>query len=468
MKKHILILFALAATILSINAMAITEDPCKPTQIHTALSHAYTSDSQLSSSPLKIIFHTSQACPGAHIKVATPSGQKIHVNSTTVDNFSTKYEGTPYSTFIHVFDLPVLPFEQAYHYTCFSNAQNGDPTGPFEFYLTSPTATKNTTTVLMYGDMGYGSRTYKMVETITNLAKNNFSKIAAVIHYGDIAYTLEAEGGKHGDKFMNGIQPIAARLPYMILPGNHEVRQNFTNVAMRFRMPRHEASKNHLFSYNIGKIHFVHFSFDLLSVYNDLLNITTDFLRQDLKEANANRAHRPWIVVTSHRPIWLAGMPSYENRQFDASQNPDDCIPECHIPAYIYSAIEKILYEHKIDIYIAGHIHHYERMFPLYRKKIMPYKKHAGDARHHYIEDPQGPVHILQGSPIAGVVADDTSYPAKGIAAAKGLVSSFAALHAINGTHLHFENIISETGQVSDFMYLIKKKPTSLNIKTFI
>lgn len=465
--KPLAIFFALAA-VLILNATAITENPCKPTQIHTALSHAYTSGASASSSPLKIIFHTSQECPGAHIRVGTPNGDNIRVNSTTIDNFSTKYQGTPYSTFVHIFDLPALPFEQAYHYTCFADAKTTDPVGPFSFYLTSPNATKNTTTVLMYGDMGYGSRTYKMVETITNLAKNNFSKIAAVVHYGDIAYTLEAEGGKHGDRFMNGIQPIAARLPYMILPGNHEVRQNFSNVAMRFRMPRHEASKNHLFSYNIGKIHFVHFSFDLLSVYPELLNITTDFLRKDLKEANADRAHHPWIVVTSHRPIWLAGMPSYESRHFDASHNPDDCIPECHIPAYIYAAIEKILYEQKIDLYIAGHIHHYERMFPLYRKKIMPYNKRAGDAHHHYIVNPQAPVHILQGSPVAGVVADDTTYPAKGIAAAKGLVSSFAAIHAINGTHLLFENIISETGKVSDFMYLIKRKPSAFNIKEFL
>jgi len=413
---------------------------------------------------LKIIFHTAQACPGAHIQVILPSGDKIQVNSTTVDQFSTQYQNTPYQTFIHIFDLPVLPFEQAYHYTCFSDAKKNLPTGPFPFYLTSPNARKNTTTVLMYGDMGYGSRTYKMVDTITNLAKNNFSQIAAVVHYGDIAYTLEAEGGKHGDRFMNGIQPIAARLPYMILPGNHEVRQNFSNVAMRFRMPRHEASKNHLFSYNIGNIHFVHFSFDLLSVYPELLSVTTDFLRKDLKAANANRAHRPWIVVTSHRPIWIAGMPSYEDRHFDAKLNPDDCIPECHIPAAIYAAIEEILYNQKVDLYIAGHIHHYERMFPLYKKKVMHYDKRAGDAHHHYIVNPQAPVHVLQGSPVAGVAVDDIVFPASGIAASKATVSSFAAIHAINSTHLYFENIVSASGKVNDWMYLIKHKPSVINM----
>jgi hypothetical protein len=42
-----------------------------------------------------------------------------------------------------------------------------------------------------------------------------------VIHSGDISY---ADGYEpHWDDFFNKIQPIAASVPYMVSPGNHEV-----------------------------------------------------------------------------------------------------------------------------------------------------------------------------------------------------------------------------------------------------
>ena len=42
-----------------------------------------------------------------------------------------------------------------------------------------------------------------------------------VIHSGDISY---ADGYEpHWDDFLNKVQPIAAKVPYMVSPGNHEV-----------------------------------------------------------------------------------------------------------------------------------------------------------------------------------------------------------------------------------------------------
>lgn len=44
----------------------------------------------------------------------------------------------------------------------------------------------------------------------------------AIIHAGDIAYNLYGKDGIVGDEFMNKIQTIAAYVPYMVAPGNHE------------------------------------------------------------------------------------------------------------------------------------------------------------------------------------------------------------------------------------------------------
>jgi hypothetical protein len=65
---------------------------------------------------------------------------------------------------------------------------------------------------------------------------------------------------------MNQIQTIAAYLPYMTCPGNHEWAYNFSNYVNRFSMPNYDdptsigGDNNHFFSLDIGPVHLVSFS----------------------------------------------------------------------------------------------------------------------------------------------------------------------------------------------------------------
>lgn len=43
-----------------------------------------------------------------------------------------------------------------------------------------------------------------------------------IIHVGDFAYDMHDDNGALGSQFLNSIQPIATKLPYMVCPGNHE------------------------------------------------------------------------------------------------------------------------------------------------------------------------------------------------------------------------------------------------------
>jgi len=63
--------------------------------------------------------------------------------------------------------------------------------------------------------------------------------IEGAIHIGDFAYELDSRYGRIGDKFGNLIEPIAGRLPYMGIPGNHEYKHghNATHFRERFNMP---------------------------------------------------------------------------------------------------------------------------------------------------------------------------------------------------------------------------------------
>ncbi|XP_039768234.1 acid phosphatase type 7 isoform X2 [Ornithorhynchus anatinus] len=59
----------------------------------------------------------------------------------------------------------------------------------------------------------------------------------AVLHVGDFAYNMDQDNARVGDRFMRLIEPVAATLPYMTCPGNHEERYNFSNYKARFNMP---------------------------------------------------------------------------------------------------------------------------------------------------------------------------------------------------------------------------------------
>lgn len=41
---------------------------------------------------------------------------------------------------------------------------------------------------------------------------------------GDFAYNMDQDNARVGDRFMRLIEPVAASLPYMTCPGNHEER----------------------------------------------------------------------------------------------------------------------------------------------------------------------------------------------------------------------------------------------------
>jgi hypothetical protein len=37
-----------------------------------------------------------------------------------------------------------------------------------------------------------------------------------------MAYDMDTDNGRYGDQYMNSIESIAAYIPYMTCPGNHE------------------------------------------------------------------------------------------------------------------------------------------------------------------------------------------------------------------------------------------------------
>jgi len=318
----------------------------------------------------------------------------------------------------------------------------------------------------------------------------------AAIHVGDIAYDLDTikdarrtgdtglSGGK-GDEFMRDLQPVASAVPYMVCPGNHETNFNFTAYTHRFNgMPSNaeplpamaglniaNMSNNWWYSYNVGNAHIVSLNAPastLPSQYTKASRYKWDYpkelgwqqyrwLAQDLKAARANTS-APWIFVYSHYPMycsnggyntsgtgdcgWLANIMRNGLQAFDGIEG--------GAPGW-----EALLQQYKVDMYIAAHVHNYERILPVYNGTSDPKWMQTPNR----IEKADAPVHVVTGS--AGNVelqeGFDSPIP---FSYYRTLDYGYNRMLIHNNTHLEwlYVNVTGEQGygEVTDHMWLIK------------
>ena len=69
-----------------------------------------------------------------------------------------------------------------------------------------------------------------------------------IIHVGDFAYNMATDNGRVGNEFMRQIEPVAAYVPYMTCPGNHEYYEdyNMSSYKAHFSMPEERYCSIHL------------------------------------------------------------------------------------------------------------------------------------------------------------------------------------------------------------------------------
>ncbi|KAJ9201185.1 hypothetical protein DTO021D3_6091 [Paecilomyces variotii] len=235
---------------------------------------------------------------------------------------------------------------------------------------------------------------------------------------GDMSVLYES----NWDLWQQWMNNLTTKIPYMVLPGNHEAscsefdgpnnvltaymnedkanstapksaltyyscppsQRNFTAYINRFRMPGSETGgvDNFWYSFDYGLAHFIaldaetDFAYspewpfirdvdgkDILPSEND--TFVTDsgpFGKIDNNEYKNNKAYQqyqwlvkdlasidrqktPWVIVMSHRPMYSTQTATYQSD--------------------VRNAWEELLLKYKVDAYLAGHIHWYERLLPL-------------------------------------------------------------------------------------------------------
>jgi len=384
-----------------------------PEQLHLALGE--------DPSVVTVSFVSSKAFPKCQCSLADAQSKKI-IASFAGD--TSQYTDGNWIGLMHVVRMDGMQADTTYSYTC-------DDSKTFYTFRTAPVVGTLPVTIAAVADLGEDcDRVGCGNATIAALAAD--TSYSMLVHAGDLAYT-------HGhpmiwDNFMLEMQPITTRVPYMVCVGNHEHYFNFSGYRSRFNMPGSlaKANQNLWYSFDHGGVHWAAFSTE-----HDL-EMQTAWLEMDLKTADANRAKVPWVVVFAHKPLYCSTNDYYD----------------CRVGAEkIASVIEPLLKKYKVDLMLAGHLHNYERSWPVF----------GGNVTAKSYVDPQATTHIIIGG--AGDdegLTDRWLTPPDWSATHDGKDVGYARLHFENATIMKFDYVHSASGKVADSFTIVRSVAPSM------
>ncbi|GFR45131.1 hypothetical protein Agub_g6511 [Astrephomene gubernaculifera] len=344
----------------------------------------------------------------------------------------------------------------------------GDPTSADgwseeQWFWAAPEASPHATVrILAVADMGQGeldgslegSEMFASLNTTRRMAAEGGGAAGGVgapysllLHNGDLSY---ARGyGTQWDNFMHQIQPLAARMPYMVAAGNHErdwpgsgdifqVEDSGGECGVpmerRFAMP-YQGTGKQWYAFEYGPVFFLQYSTEQPFEPG---SEQYEFIVQTLRRVDRRRT--PWLVMGGHRPIYIA---STNTMWPDGDQ---------HVSQMLRDALEELMMEYRVDLTLHGHHHSYQRTCPLYR----------GACQHADAEGVAGgPVHLVIGHAGAGLsmnIMDPLPVWLKSLS----LWWGYARME-VSGTHLSVEVVSDEDGRLLDSFQL--RKPANWGAK---
>jgi len=341
---------------------------------------------------------------------------------------------------LHTAALQGLEAGQTYYYVAKLDDAHTSP----EFSFVIPReGSSHPLRFLVVGDLGYEGGRPTFERMMDKLRGPDGEPAEAVIHVGDLAYHLEGLGGMEGDQFLRMVEPLSARVPYMTCVGNHErgIGKRYIHYIARFRMPGPARQNGNMwYSFNVGMVHFVAISTDYIDDRDkEGFAVEREWLLRDLEKAQANRAKRPWIIVFGHHPLYCSNPGEY-----------------CTIDApLVQEELEEIFMTYGVDMYISGHIHAYERLWPVYKGRVMAY---------HY-NDPAAPFQVTTGTGgcnMMGGLCFDPMFWGRGEWSAYRWwfpgMPAFGQLTIHNATHLTWEQTLARNGRVLDRVRLVQHR----------
>lgn len=310
--------------------------------------------------------------------------------------------------------------------------------------LPAPGSLKDPFSFAVIGDLG---QTSDSKTTIMQMAQDK--EVRMVVCVGDMAYadTNQTLWGSYGEY----VQNISSRIPFMVGPGNHEIESdsktgfNFVPYEHRYNMPAvgppimksspgqvgcvHPAQDgqvdctpsafmstydfgNSFFSYDMANVHVI-----TLNPYthSDLDSPQGKWVASEL--ASFNRSKTQWLIVSMHCP-W------YNSNTFH--QNEAQAVA-------MKANMESLFLSSAVDVVITGHVHAYERVYPVAHGETTPSGiTYLGVGASGNREGHAGP--FEQPSPKWSATRNDTLY-------------GHGKMTVYNDTHLHWVWFANKIGQ---------------------
>lgn len=386
-----------------------------------------------------IVTWVSQGQPPDHSVVRFAPLNVIR-KTTAFGNWTSFKPGGDRVIFIHRVVLNDLNQNSIYEYAV---SEKGDVWSEEFNFKTS--LNQSSVNIAILGDMGFENA--RSMPQLLEQVKDH--KLDAVFHVGDLAYDLKDHKGRTGDDFMNMIQPISSAIPYQILPGNHENFNNFSHYDNLFSMidSRTGDWNNFYYSFNVGPVHVVSITDDFYFFTNygtGQIVSQYNWLIADLAEANRpeNRMIRPWILVLSHRPMYCSASIEYFLTEMETVRNGIDG----------KFGLEQVLHDYKVDAFIVGHVHLYERTYPVF-KDIVQKSYHDAEYPVHIITGAAGCNHGLM--PILSIKPEYSAF--------RAMEYSYTIMNA-SGKKLRFQQISAQVSYTDARLHVNTHYPSSFSI----
>ena len=349
---------------------------CNVSQIHIAQG--------LNSHSMTISWITESNC-FSHVVYGLNSKNldtRVHGSSSNYDFIYKKDNVSKYyqSGYIHHVLLTNLKPVTKYYYQCGDLILNIASEIISFTTLPKPGDSINRLTFGVLGDIG---QTVHSQSTIKHLMNEKI--ISMILHAGDLSY---ADCDQIlWDSYGLMIEPLASNIPWMVCPGNHEIEFNgsdymnlYTAFEKRYRMPYFKQAEfgniiiksdinpntglpyctpsifqseynfgNSFYSFESGLAHII-----FLNPYTNSspTSLQYNWLQNDLILVNRNIT--PWIIVVMHCPWYSSNKNHYSDTQ----------------TVYMKESMEALFYNFNVNIVFNGHVHDYERTYPVYNNKV--------------------------------------------------------------------------------------------------
>jgi predicted phosphodiesterase len=282
------------------------------------------------------------------------------------------------SNYIHHTLIPELEPSTQYFYICGSNTSY-----PLNFTTLPGVGDPNPLIFGIIGDLG---QTDDSLITVNHLS--NDKTIQMILHAGDLSYA-DCKAALW-DSYGEMIEPLAKQIPWMVCAGNHEIEFNgsdysglYTAFEKRYRMPVVAGAEfgdvlipstinsdtgmprctpsvfqseynygNSFYSFDAGIAHIIY-----LNPYSNTSTTSLQYkwLQADLE--SVNRTLTPWIIVVLHCPWYSSNKNHYGDTQ----------------TVLMRDSMEYLFYMYNVNIVFSGHVHAYERTYPVYRNSTNGY-----------------------------------------------------------------------------------------------